>query len=253
MPKLLALCINFGLALLAVSLSNRVAALLVGLVPRFGGSALVPDRPRHETLKRLFSSAIRVLALIIAASVSLSWFLEAEQVLWILGLFSASFGLGAMPLVRDLLAGLGFIFEDTFDVGDKVEIMGIEGVVEELNLRSTTIRAPSSETYSIPNGEIRVVRNFSRGRVSNAYLCLRLGSADLERALPLLRELAAEADERFPDLVGPWQVISESEDLGETVSLTLLARAEFGCAAELRPQLMLFVVQRLAAEGIALC
>jgi hypothetical protein len=71
--------------------------------------------------------------------------------------------------------------------------------------------------------------------------------------LPLLRELAAEADERFPDLVGPWQVISESEDLGETVSLTLLARARFGRAAELRPQLMLFVVQRLAAEGIALC
>ena len=40
--------------------------------------------------------------------------------------------------------------------------------------------------------------------------------------------------------------------VGETVSLTLLARAEFGRAAALRPQLMLFVVQRLAAAGIAL-
>ncbi len=256
MPKLLALTINFSITLLAVSLSNRIAALLVGLMPRYRRDAVVlpfPGRPRHrETLKRLFSSAIRLLALVIASAVSLSWFLEAERVIWILGLFSASFGLGAMPLVRDLLAGLSFIFEDTFDVGDKVEIMGLEGVVEGLDLRSTTIRAPSSETFSIPNGEIRVVRNFSRGQVSNAYVCLTIGSADLERALPLLRELAAEADERFPDLVGPWQVIGESEDLGETLSLTLLARAKFGRAADLRPQLMLLVIERLAAAGIAL-
>ncbi len=252
MPKLLALVINFSIALLAVSLSKRIAALLVGLMPRYRGHKL-PERPRHrETLKRLFSSTIRLLALVIASAVSLSWFLDAEQVIWILGLFSASFGLGAMPLVRDLLAGLSFIFEDTFDVGDKVEIMGLEGVVEGLDLRSTTIRAPSSETHSIPNGEIRVVRNFSRGQVSNAYVCLTIGSADLERALPLLSELAAEADERFPDLVGPWQVIGESEELGETLSLTLLARAKFGRAADLRPQLMLLVIERLAAAGIAL-
>ncbi len=76
MPKLIALAINFGLALLAVSLSNRVAALLVGFMPRYRRGALVlpfPERPRHrETLKRLFSSAIRLLALVIASAVSLS-------------------------------------------------------------------------------------------------------------------------------------------------------------------------------------
>jgi small-conductance mechanosensitive channel len=43
------------------------------------------------------------------------------------GLFAAAFGLGARPLVSDYLTGVGFLFEDTFDVGEKVDILGNEG------------------------------------------------------------------------------------------------------------------------------
>jgi small-conductance mechanosensitive channel len=37
---------------------------------------------------------------------------------------------GARPLISDVLTGIDLIFEDTYAFGEKVEIQGVEGVVE---------------------------------------------------------------------------------------------------------------------------
>jgi hypothetical protein len=41
-------------------------------------------------------------------------------------------------------------------------VLEVEGVVEEVNLRTTHIRAVSDELYVVPNGDIRVIRDLSR-------------------------------------------------------------------------------------------
>jgi small conductance mechanosensitive channel len=155
-----------------------------------------------------------------------------------------------------MLAGVSFIFEDNFDVGEKIEIANatghVEGIVESMSLQTTIVRAPTGELYIIPNSEIRIVRNFSRGRFSTASIKLKLATADLERALPLLFGLGSEVVVLLPQLLGPWQVISETGALGAHTELTLLARASFGQAAELRPRLLALVQERLATAGIVL-
>jgi hypothetical protein len=103
----------------------------------------------------------------------------------------------------------------------------------------------------VPNGEIRVIHNYSRGRFSTADVHLVLASVDVARALPLLTALGEEAARELPDLAGPWQIISMSGELGPRTSLTLLARTAFGRGADLRPQLMALVEARLRAAGIA--
>jgi small-conductance mechanosensitive channel len=133
-----------------------------------------------------------------------------------------------------------------------VEMLGVEGVVEEVNLRTTWIRAPTGELYIVPNGEVRVVRNFSRGRFSTANIKLKIAAADLNRALPLLQELGKEAVALLPNLLEPWQVISESGVIGQQTELTLLANARFGQAAEIRPRLLALVQERLTEAGISL-
>jgi len=169
-----------------------------------------------------------------------------------IGLFSAAFGLAMRPLLSDFLAGMSFIFEDTFSVGEKVEMMGVEGVIEAVNLRATWLRAPTGELYVVPNGEVRVVRNFSRGRFSMANITLKIAAADLGRALPLLEDLGKEAVALLPNLLEPWRVISESGVIGQQTELTLLAKARFGRAAEMRPRILSLVQQRLAEADIAL-
>jgi len=114
------------------------------------------------------------------------------------------------------------------------------------------IRSPTGELYIVPNGEVRVVRNFSRGRFSTANIKLKIEGGDLSRALPLLEELGQEAVSRLPNLLEPWQVISETGTIGQQTVFTLLAKARFGQAADMRPRLLALVQERLAEAGIAL-
>ena len=187
-----------------------------------------------------------------ATLASVGQFVRLDTLVWVVGLFSAAFGLGARPLISDFLSGVSLIFEDIFAVGEKVEILGVEGVVEAVSLRNTWMRAPTGELYIVPNGEVRVVRNFSRGRFSTADVKIKIAADDLSQALPILEALGTEAVALLPNLLEPWQVISESGAIGQQTELMLLAKARFGEAATMRPRLLALVQERLSGAGIAL-
>lgn len=210
---------------------------------------------RVETVQRLMASFVTFIAFVIASILALSLVLDAQDIIWIFGLFTAGFGFAARPLVSDFLTGIQFMFEDTFDVGEKIELKlpyEVSGLVEEINLRVTMLRTPSGDLYTIPNGEIRVVRNFSRGRFSLANVRVRIQSVDLQRTLTLLEALSHEAMALLPNLIEPWQVISETGEIGEQTELTLIAKARFAMAAEMRPRLLALVHERLAAADVDL-
>jgi small-conductance mechanosensitive channel len=232
-------------------LARHIARRIVHL-SRFTskGRKLRPER--RETLQSVIASAVSLVAFATATVASVGRFVRFDTLVWIVGLFSAAFGLSARPLISDVLAGIGLIFEDTLAVGEKVEILGIQGIVEAVNLRTTRMRAPTGELYVVPNGEVRVVRNFSRGRFSIVRITLKLAAADLSRALPLLEELADEAVALLPNLLEPWQIISESGVISQQTELTLLAKARFGQAAEMHPRLLALVQERLTEASIAL-
>jgi small conductance mechanosensitive channel len=236
-------------------LFHRLAPHFAGRVVqlnRFRPRTHQPGPERQTTLRGLIASTISFFAFAIATFASLSLFIPPNTLIWIVGLFSAAFGLGARPVISDFLTGASLIFEDTFAVGEKVEVAGVEGVVEEVNLRTSAIRASSGELYIVPNGEVRVVRNFSRGRFSAVEIRLTLAASDLNLALPLLEELGQEAVVLLPNLLEPWQVISDSGVIGQQTELTLLTKARFGKAAEMRPRLLALVQERLNEANIAL-
>ena len=234
---------------------SRLARHIAGRIIQLG--RLTPKgrraRPeRQQTLRGVLSSAISLIAFGAATMASVGRFVRADTLVWMVGLFSAAFGLSARPLISDVLSGVQLLFEDTFAVGEKVEILGVEGVVEAVNLRTSWMRAPTGELYVVPNGEIRVVRNFTRGRFSTAKATLRIATTDLRQALPFLEQLGNEAVALLPNLLEPWQVLSESGVVGRQTELTLLAKARFGQAAEMRPRLLALVQERLSEAGIAL-
>jgi small conductance mechanosensitive channel len=246
----------FLLAWLVHRLSARIAMRIIRL-NRLAPQSYRWRNERINTLHGLIADAVTFFAFFLATVLSLSLFVDSETLLWMIGLFSAGFGLSARPLVSDFLSGVSFIFEDTFEVGEKVDMMGVpggnvEGVVEAVNLRTTLVRAPTGELFTVPNGEIRVVRNYSRGRFSTADVAIHLQAEDIGQALPLLEELGKEAMDLLPHLLEPWRVISKSGEMGQQVELSLLAKARFGKAAELRTRLLALVAERLAEAEIHL-
>ena len=246
---LLRLAVLFGLAALLHHYAGRIADRLVRL-SRFSRNGKRARPERLHTVRGMIANAISVLAFGAIAIVVLAEFVSAANIIWIIGLFSAAFGLGARPVISDYLTGFSFIVDDTFAVGDKVELLGIEGVVEAVNLRTTYLRAPTGELYVVPNGEVRVIRNFSRGRFSTLEVTLRLRSADLSHALPLLQDLGREAVTMLPNLLEPWMVLSDTGVIGQDCDLKLLAKARWAKAAEMRPRLLALVHERLGEAGI---
>lgn len=249
--SVLLIVLFFFLAWVVHRMAPRLARRIVRL-HRFTPGSVTLRQERQLTLRGLLASSISVAAFTVATIISLSLFIDTNTLIWVIGLFSAAFGLGARNLVNDFVSGVSLIFSDDYDVGEKVEMMGVEGVIEAVNMRTTLVRAPTGELLVVPNGDVRLIRNYSRGRFSMANITLKLAASDLPRALPLLEALGKEAVALLPNLLEPWKVISQSGVIGQQTELTLLAKARFGKAAEMRPRLLALVQERLTDAGIEL-
>jgi len=254
LDKPIRIVIYFLAALLVAFLLRQLAHGLVKL-GRLAPQSRRPSPERQKTLQSLIASTINLTAFIFAAIASMGLFVDPNALAWVVGLLGTALGFGARLIVGDYLAGLSFLFEDTFSVGDKIEINGpltIEGVVEIINLRTTLLRSPSGELYIVPNGEIRTVRNFSRGKFSIANITLKIQSSDLSAARTMLEALGNEAVTLLPNLIEPWKVTNLGGTIGQYTELTLIAKARFGKAAEMRPHLLALVQERLLEVNIQL-
>jgi small conductance mechanosensitive channel len=241
----------FLLAWIIHRLSGRIVERFVSLNAYAPEGFRIPEE-RRQTLHGLLSSFVTFIAFLIAVLFTLARFVDPNTLVWVVGLFSAAFGLGAQPLISDYFTGIGFLFDNSFDVGEKVEILGYEGTIEKINLRTIRLRAPTGELFIIPNGQVRTIRNFSRGLFSTANITLTIETADLNRALPLLTDLGKEALVLLPDMLENWQIISTSGAIGQQAELTLLVKTRFGAAAEMRPRIVALLQERFAQADITL-
>jgi small-conductance mechanosensitive channel len=64
--------------------------------------------------------------------------------------------------VKDVLSGIFMLVEDQYGVGDNVKVGEVEGVVEKVGLRITTVRDSVGILWFLRNGEILVVGNKSK-------------------------------------------------------------------------------------------
>jgi moderate conductance mechanosensitive channel len=246
---LLYFVIAFVISRLARPVARRLVRLR-GLVPK----NRQPSAERALTLEGLLSSAIALLAFAIALIAMIALFVQADTLLWVVGLFSAAFGWGARSLVSDVLSGGGFIFRNTFDIGEKVELnIGmekIEGVIEQVNVIDTLVRSPTGELFTVPNGEIRLIRNFSRSAFSSGRITFFIPTRDLMRVEQTLHELGQEIVLLVPDILEPWQVITTEERIGQKTQIMLVIRMTFGKAATAKLKAIDLLFERLGKDEI---
>ena len=238
----------FGAAWLFSKLLPRLTARTILSAARSDRSHPLSER-RQETIDNLVKDLTTFVLYGIAAIASLALFIDSRGLFTFLGLFSAGFGLGARPVVSDYISGIVFLFEDQYSIGDKVQINDVEGTVEKINLRSTTVRAMSGELFFVPNGEIRMIRNFSRGVFSPATIHVRVKSSQLPQVMKVLNQLIADYG-AIDNLLEPPRIISEDGVIGSQTDLTLFAKAVYGHGVEVRRGLMDYVNERLAEAGV---
>ena len=97
--------------------------------------------------------AIKVLIFILGVAAVLElWGIKIGPIIAGLGLFGVAVALGAQDLFKNLISGILVLVEKRFKMGDWILVEGIiEGIVEKIGFRSTTIRKFDKSLAIIPN------------------------------------------------------------------------------------------------------
>ena len=118
---------------------------------------------RARTTGSVLTSILKAAVWIIALAMILGEFgFNLGPVIASAGVIGVAIGLGAQTLVRDILSGIFMLIEDQYGVGDEISTLEIEGVVEKVGLRITTIRDKKGVLWYVRNGEILVIGNASQ-------------------------------------------------------------------------------------------
>ena len=125
-----------------------------------------PGGSRRETLLLLLRKFLMVVVLTIVCLLLLSSMgINIGPLLAGAGVIGLAIGFGAQTLVRDIIAGIFFLMDDAFRVGDYIEVGTMKGRVEHISVRSLRLRHPRGMLITVPFGDMQSVTNYTRDYV----------------------------------------------------------------------------------------
>lgn len=248
---------------LALLLSHLGKAAVRRMRRRQAGQAGLPGQTqelhlqRSATLGSILVSTLRVAVWTMVILVVLGEIgVDLAPLIAGAGVAGIAIGFGAQSLVKDFFAGFFILLENQFSVGESVELLvtggSVRGRVETMTLRTTSVRAADGTLSMVPNGNVQLVSNLSRGQgpvfvdvvVAEGADPLDVGSrldgvlAELRRDPGLTRLLAS----------GPYRVGSEPGPDGQTV-LRVCAETRPSRRDQVEGELRARLRQALPPEG----
>jgi len=210
----------------------RLAARRIEIQVDDGDDSVTTLRERRgQTISQLLRSMGRVVIYSIAVLLTFNVFIDIGPILAGAGILGLAVSFGAQSLVKDIISGFFILFENQFAIGDVIEVAGRSGVVEKMTLRVVVLRDGEGAMHVVPNGEIKVVSNKTRGW-SRAVVDVGVPyEENVDRALEILRDEAAQfsTDRTWgSQLDGPVEVLGV-ESLGDNaVVLRTMLRTQPG-------------------------
>jgi moderate conductance mechanosensitive channel len=188
----------------------RLAAARIEAAADDGDDSITTLRERRgKTISQLLRSVGRIAVVVVALLLTFNVFIDIGPILAGAGILGLAVSFGAQSLVKDVISGFFILFENQFAIGDVVEAAGKSGVVEKMSLRVVVLRDLKGVMHVIPNSEIKVVSNMTRGW-SRAVVDVGVAyGEDVDRALAIVRDEAARfsADKDWQaQLDGPLEV-----------------------------------------------
>jgi small-conductance mechanosensitive channel len=159
-----------GEAVQSIGLHSMLAVLVLVLtffLVRGVGFVLesLAERSAHRRLffKRLLP-ILRITIWIVAVYVVLGviFNLSTDNLITAAAAIGLAVGFAAQDILKNIFGGLVIVFDQPFQVGDKISVAGTYGEVVSIGLRSTRITTPDDNLVSVPNAQV------VDGQVSNA-------------------------------------------------------------------------------------
>jgi small-conductance mechanosensitive channel len=214
-----------GARVIGVWLLAFLAYRIVGLIARRIEES-VNDHDEHitttqerrgQTIAQLLRGVGRAVVVTVAVLLTFNVFIDIGPILAGAGILGLAVSFGAQSLVKDIISGFFILFENQFGLGDVIEAAGKSGTVEKMTLRVVVLRDVYGIMHIIPNSEIKVVSNKTRGW-SRAVVDVGIArDVDIDKALEVVHDEAEKfsADSKWKaELDGPVEVLGV-ESVGE--------------------------------------
>ena len=142
-------------------------------------------------LLRTTSAVLLVVVLVMSSLWALG--IEITPLLAGAGVIGLAVGFGAEALVRDVIAGIFFLAEDVFRVGEYIESGSTtKGTVERITLRTVALRHHNGPLYFVPYGSLGSVRNNSRDWVIEKFNIPLPITVDSEQIRKMIKKIGIE-------------------------------------------------------------
>lgn len=219
MPVIIRILLVLFIALVSHQIISKLISRSLKLVTtRHSGEDKEEFGQRIDTLVSVITTTIGVIVWVIAILTILSEVgINITPLLTGAGIAGIAIGFGAQNIVRDMLSGLFILIENQYTKGDVVRIAGLEGLVEEINLRRTVLRDLDGIEHSIPNSEIKTASNLT-AKFSRINLNLMIeGSKKIEETAEIINKIgkAMNNDKKFGSFIAESPHVLRVEELAK--------------------------------------
>jgi small-conductance mechanosensitive channel len=171
------------------------------------------------------------------------------------GVAGLAVSLGAQTLIQDLIGGFLILLENQYSVGDVIQVGNVSGVVEQLTLRTTSIRDVDGRLHIVPNGDVRIVSNVTKDW-SRALVDVGVAyEEDIDHALRVLEEVAetfAQDSELAPELLESPRVLGPIS-LGDwAMTIRVMVKTRPGKQWQIARALRKRILAACEREGVSL-
>lgn len=139
---------------------------------------------------------------------------DVMSLLTALGVGSLAVGLAAKETLSNMISGFTLIIDRNLTPGDRVNLSGYVGDVDEIGLRSTRIRLPNGSTLIVPNADMVNSKIINLSVPTRAQSASSLFRVSLEIPLSQIREIALACMKEVPGI---------AQQLGQFVHVTSIA------------------------------
>jgi small-conductance mechanosensitive channel len=207
-----------------------------------------------RTLLPILRNMLLVVVMTVAALMVLSSLgVEIGPLIAGAGVAGVAIGFGAQTLVKDVISGVFYLFDDAFRVGEYIQSGSYKGTVESFSLRSVKLRHHRGPLYTVPFGELGAVQNMSRDWVIDKMMIGITYDSDLDKAKKLIKQIGKDlaADPEFgPRIIEPLKM-QGVEQFGEyAIQIRMKMMTKPGEQFPIRRKAFAMIKKAFDANGI---
>jgi small-conductance mechanosensitive channel len=170
------------------------------------------------------------------------------------GLVGLAVGIAFRNITENFLASIFLSMQRPFETGDLIEVSGVTGYVQQLNVRSTVLMALEGNLLQLPNSLIysSVIRNFSSNPNRRESILVGIGYADrIDAAQEIIRQVLDEHPGVLKD-PAPWVLVDELGKSSVRLRVYFWLNGEENSWLKVRSSVMRLIKRALQQHGISL-